>query len=104
METALRRILEKRENSPPSGSTPQAAVALVLCGQSDELLLIQRAEDPRDPWSGHMALPRGRRGPVDQGLLATAMRETWGEVGVRLGQEHLLGELPPTRTRSRTND
>ncbi|MEJ2539998.1 MAG: hypothetical protein P8188_08525 [Gemmatimonadota bacterium] len=40
-----------------------AAVALVLRkrpGVPVELLLIKRAEHPRDPWSGHMALPGGR--------------------------------------------
>lgn len=104
MESALRRILQNRENSPLEGSTPQAAVALVLCGPGDELLLIRRADDPRDPWSGHMALPGGKRDADDHSLLATALRETWEEVGLRLGEEHLLGPLPPMRTRSRTKD
>lgn len=60
-----------------------------------ELLLIRRAEHPADPWSGHMALPGGRREPWDESLLATAIRETREEVGIDL-EAHgtLLARLP----------
>lgn len=64
-----------------------AAVALVLRQRPAspvELLLIKRAEHPRDPWSGHMALPGGRMEPQDPHLLATAVRETREETGVVL--------------------
>ncbi len=67
-----------------------------------ELLLIRRAEDPRDPWSGHMALPGGRHEKRDADLLATAMRETEEEVGLVLEHEHYLESLPPVSARSRS--
>jgi 8-oxo-dGTP pyrophosphatase MutT (NUDIX family) len=70
-----------------------AAVAVVLVPSPDAVLLIRRAERAGDPWSGHMALPGGRRDPADQDLVATAVRETFEEVGLRLDRGDLLGGL-----------
>jgi 8-oxo-dGTP pyrophosphatase MutT (NUDIX family) len=64
----------------------RASVAMVL-GEGAarvELLLIQRATRDDDPWSGHMALPGGRRDPDDADVIATAVRETREEVGIDL--------------------
>ena len=81
----------------------QAAVALVLrerAGAAD-LLVIKRADDPRDHWSGHLALPGGRRDPGDPDLAYTAARETREEVGVDLAAGGLvLGPLPTITPRS----
>lgn len=66
-------------------SRREAAVALLLRPRDQlELLLIKRAQVERDPWSGHMALPGGRRAAADQDLLATAYRETDEEIAVPL--------------------
>ncbi len=62
-----------------------------------EILLIERAEKEGDPWSGHMALPGGRREPGDDDLLATALRETHEEVGVVVPASRVLGELDELR-------
>jgi 8-oxo-dGTP pyrophosphatase MutT (NUDIX family) len=70
-----------------------AAVAVVLVPSPDAVLLIRRAERAGDPWSGHMALPGGRRDPEDEDLVATAVRETFEEVGLRLDRTDLLGGL-----------
>jgi 8-oxo-dGTP pyrophosphatase MutT (NUDIX family) len=70
-----------------------AAVAVVLAPAPDAVLLIRRAERVGDPWSGHMALPGGRREPGDDDLIATAIRETAEEVGLTLSRDHLLGDL-----------
>ena len=80
----------------------QAAVSLVLRGRDDlELLLIRRARSERDPWSGHMALPGGRRDPDDDSLLETAIRETEEETGVELTGDALhLGRLVEVAPRS----
>ena len=73
----------------------QAAVAVVLRpGAGLELLLIKRAQSERDPWSGHMALPGGRRDATDEDLLTTAVRETREETGVDLARHgRSLGRL-----------
>jgi 8-oxo-dGTP pyrophosphatase MutT (NUDIX family) len=73
-----------------------AAVAAVVRDGGDgvEVLFIHRAEDPRDPWSGHMAFPGGRVEDADAGALAAAIREAREEVGLDLESEgDLLGRL-----------
>jgi 8-oxo-dGTP pyrophosphatase MutT (NUDIX family) len=79
-----------------------AAVALIVAPSPDALLLIQRAERPGDPWSGHMALPGGRRDPEDHDLLATAIREIGEEVGISIPRETLVGALPDVVPRTPT--
>jgi len=81
----------------------QAAVALVLrenAGRA-ELLVIKRAERERDHWSGHLALPGGRREPADADLVRTAVRETSEEVGLCLDDGgEILGGLEVVRPQS----
>ncbi|HEX6643955.1 MAG TPA: CoA pyrophosphatase [Gemmatimonadales bacterium] len=70
-----------------------AAVAVILAPGPDSILLIRRAHQEGDPWSGHMALPGGRREAGDPDLVATAMRETREEVAVPLERAALVGAL-----------
>jgi 8-oxo-dGTP pyrophosphatase MutT (NUDIX family) len=80
----------------PGTYSGQAAVSLLLrpSAKGVEFLAIKRAEQERDPWSGHMALPGGRRDATDESLWMTAVRETREEVHVDLQQVgQLLGRL-----------
>lgn len=94
----VRRALARHRPGLLEAEAPQgrAAVALILRDHEaePELLLIRRAEREGDPWSGHMALPGGRREPADPDDLTTAIRETFEEIGLDL-LEHgrLLGRL-----------
>jgi 8-oxo-dGTP pyrophosphatase MutT (NUDIX family) len=73
----------------------ETAVALIVTpgARGLDALFIRRAVRADDPWSGHIALPGGRREPADADRYATAVRETDEEVGVALTRETLLGVL-----------
>jgi 8-oxo-dGTP pyrophosphatase MutT (NUDIX family) len=92
--------------APDDGAPRRAAVAIVLRRTADEvveLLLIKRSEREGDPWSGHVALPGGRRDPSDATLQDTAIRETWEETGIDLARDGIvLGMLDELRPRTPT--
>jgi ADP-ribose pyrophosphatase YjhB (NUDIX family) len=88
----------------PANAEWRAAVAVVLRESAIsglELLLIKRAEQERDPWSGHVALPGGREEEVDRTLEDTAVRETLEETGLNLRRDgQILGVLDELHPRS----
>lgn len=75
----------------------EAAVAVLLAKHPVEsILLIRRATNPTDPWSGHWSFPGGRRDVSDPDLLTTALRELQEECGILLDPDQLTRELPPS--------
>ena len=91
---------------PETDCEVRAAVTLILRSSiSDpsgvEALFVRRAEVPGDPWSGHVALPGGRRDPEDADLLDTARRETFEETGLRLERADHVGRLGEIHPRSK---
>lgn len=108
-QALIERISEELGRRSPVRAAPgtydtEAAVSLMLrpTGAGLEFLAIKRAESEGDPWSGHMALPGGRRDPGDADLWVTAVRETWEEIGVDLSQVgRLLGRLDDVAPRTR---
>lgn len=94
VEAALERARMGLERATPAMPQREAAVAIVLrAGEELEFLLVKRGESERDPWSGHMALPGGRREQNDPNLVATAIRETAEETRVLLDSDWTLGRL-----------
>ncbi|HKS07543.1 MAG TPA: CoA pyrophosphatase [Gemmatimonadaceae bacterium] len=89
------------ERDPPFS---EAAVALTLVPRGDDLLLLlmQRATNAADPWSGQVSLPGGRFEPADDSLLSTAIRETHEETAVDLTSARVLGVLDELRPRTPT--
>jgi len=61
-----------------------------------EVLFIKRASRKGDRWTGHVALPGGRRDPEDADDRAAAIRETEEEVGIVLNDTTCvnIGNLP----------
>ncbi len=90
------RLARPEQIRPAAEAVPQAAVAIIL-REGDgtaEMLVIQRAENPSDHWSGHLALPGGRSESKDASLLATAAREVEEEVGIKLSlSSDFIGQL-----------
>lgn len=94
----IRRALEGFEakvRNDGEGERLAAVAAIFRPGDGcADLLFIHRAEDPRDPWSGHMAFPGGRVETGDSGSQAAAVRETREEVGLHLEADaEYLGRL-----------
>lgn len=107
--SCLRQAME-REGAPDDPDLPEeaAAVAVVvhMSGAGPAMLWIQRADNPNDPWSGHMGFPGGRPEPQDDGSCrATAERETLEELGLDLKQhaDH-LGKLREQLVYNRTGE
>ncbi|RKZ47751.1 MAG: hypothetical protein DRQ48_01160 [Gammaproteobacteria bacterium] len=72
-----------------------AAVALIITEcDSPSVLLLKRAKNTNDPWSGQWAFPGGRREEADEDLLDTSIRETYEECGYQLSRDELIMTLP----------
>jgi 8-oxo-dGTP pyrophosphatase MutT (NUDIX family) len=73
----------------------RAAVALILRAGTDglEMLFIERAARPDDPWSGDIGFPGGKVEDGEIDPLVTAERETREEIGLDLRGERYLGRL-----------
>jgi 8-oxo-dGTP pyrophosphatase MutT (NUDIX family) len=77
-----------------------AAVALVLVGDPPRIVLMKRSIQERDPWSGHLSLPGGRKHEGDANPEAAAIRETHEELGLDLREAEPLGGLDEVSTRA----
>lgn len=87
-----------QQPGPETGTDDGAvccAVALILRegDEGTEMLLVQRAEHPGDPWSGNLGFPGGKREPGDRTLRDAAERETREEIGLSLSRDQYLGFL-----------
>jgi 8-oxo-dGTP pyrophosphatase MutT (NUDIX family) len=81
-----------------------AAVALLLqvAGQDLRALLVKRAVNPIDSWSGHMALPGGKRDVEDRDLKETVIREVLEEININVHDRcRFLGVLSAQRSKRR---
>ncbi|MDD7984053.1 CoA pyrophosphatase [Lentisphaera marina] len=67
---------------------PNAAVSLILCQQ--EVLILKRSKNEKDPWSGHLSLPGGKIDPEDKSALHAAIRETREECAIHLSTSDAL--------------
>jgi 8-oxo-dGTP pyrophosphatase MutT (NUDIX family) len=102
----IARELARRPGAvlPPDEVSRHAAVALIIRRDDDgdiELLMIKRAVFEGDPWSGHIALPGGRKELADASLEQTAVRETREETTIDLARVgRLLGTLDEIHPRT----
>ena len=79
----------------------RAAVAVIVreSRQGAEVLLVERAHHPGDPWSGDMALPGGRIDALDEASASTAAcRETGEETGLTITRANGIGRLSDRMT------
>lgn len=84
-----------REAGSDAGDTVEAAVLVPIVARPEGLhvLLTQRTAHLRDH-AGQVSFPGGRCEPEDATPVATALRESHEEVGIRPEQVEVLGRLP----------
>jgi 8-oxo-dGTP diphosphatase len=83
-------------------ASASVALLLKLEGDSLQILFVRRIQDARDPWSGQMALPGGRRDAEDRDLKETVVRETLEETNINLIEHcRLLGVMSTFQSMSR---
>ncbi|MCT1556628.1 CoA pyrophosphatase [Helcobacillus massiliensis] len=79
------------------GAVSDSAVLALISGTSldDAAILIEERAHTMRSQPAQFALPGGRRDPGDATAEATAVRETWEEVGLSADRFTVLGALPP---------
>ena len=73
--------------------TPAAVLLLLYRKAGDYRILLNKRSESVDEHKGEIALPGGRWDEGDPDLLATALRETHEEMGVRPSDVEVLGSL-----------
>jgi 8-oxo-dGTP pyrophosphatase MutT (NUDIX family) len=86
-----------REHEMPGDFAPAAVLVLILPGEVERILLIERAVTLRTH-AGQLAFPGGKREHEDATLVDTALREASEEVGLGKGDAEVLGKLYPVPT------
>lgn len=108
LETRLRAISEpvgphpllsgRQPGAEAPNPTPAAVLfPLILDAAAPEVLLTVRHSQLRSH-PGQISFPGGRCDAADPDVAATALRETWEEVGVDREHVRVLGALPPYLT------
>lgn len=74
----------------------ESAVAIILFEDAGEqrIVLIQR-QQYEGRHGGQVSFPGGKKDEEDRGLLETAIRESYEEIGVMLRKEEFIGKLTP---------
>jgi len=89
-------LVDLHTDEPPASSIDEFFSRDWVQNGDPEVLFIKRAGRAGDRWSGHIALPGGKRDPEDESDVAAAIRETREEVGLDLSVSEVLeiGNLP----------
>jgi 8-oxo-dGTP pyrophosphatase MutT (NUDIX family) len=90
--------LENPAPAAPAGLLPAAVLAPVFLSAGElQVLFTQRTMHLKDH-QGQISFPGGVREPGDLNLLATALRETEEEIGLKPAGLEILGTLNPVAT------
>jgi 8-oxo-dGTP pyrophosphatase MutT (NUDIX family) len=97
--STLKEIPHVDDNPDAISGLRKAAVLIPLLCDGDRwrLLFIRRTETVQDH-KGQVSFPGGAYETTDANMEATALRETWEEVGIPPAEINLLGKLPVFNT------
>ncbi len=77
--------------------TKLAAVLIILCGKDPYVIMTERPKTMHHH-AGEISFPGGMWEKDDADLLATALRETEEEMGVKIPRNQVIGQLRPVTT------
>jgi 8-oxo-dGTP pyrophosphatase MutT (NUDIX family) len=77
----------------PDGLWPAAVLLPLYVREGEDTVLFTRRTEHLHHHRGEISFPGGRRHPSDLDLLATALRETEEEMGIRPAEVNVLGRL-----------
>ncbi|MBT8077180.1 MAG: CoA pyrophosphatase [Gammaproteobacteria bacterium] len=95
---AMQRWPQHMQEKLTAGLTPAGVLIPLIEGDAGlRVLLTQRSAELKHH-AGQISFPGGRMEAPDPDIRATALRETWEEVGILPTQVETIGYLPPMPT------
>ena len=82
------------------GLIPSAVMVLLYPKNGEYCILLNKRSEEVEHHKGEISFPGGARDPDDSDSLATALRETEEEMGIKRGDVTVNGEMDETVTRS----
>ncbi|MBW1711678.1 MAG: CoA pyrophosphatase [Deltaproteobacteria bacterium] len=103
MSALAERLKAALAEAPPSDvpqddSRPAAVLVPFFKDEGLWQVLFTKRTDKVEQHKGQVSFPGGAQDPEDESLVATSLRETQEEIGVKDSDVELVGRLRPTRT------
>jgi 8-oxo-dGTP pyrophosphatase MutT (NUDIX family) len=98
----LERALANRvvDRVDAAGLMPSAVMILLYPKDGEYFILLNKRSEEVEHHKGEISFPGGARDPEDIDSLATALRETEEEMGIKRGDVTVIGEMDEIVTRS----
>ncbi len=105
MKEKFSQILASRQKMSSSGGglTEAAVLIPIFCKDKEHHILFTQRSHQVPHHKGQVSFPGGARSQADSSLLATALRESWEEIGLEAKDVEILGELDDYATTSGFN-
>jgi len=98
LEQALaKRVINRVDGS---GLVPSAVMILLYPKNGEYCILLNKRSEEVEHHKGEISFPGGAQDPEDSDSLATALRETEEEMGIKRGDVTVIGEMDETVTRT----
>ena len=98
LEQALANRVVDRVDA--AGLMPSAVMILLYPKDGEYFILLNKRSEEVEHHKGEISFPGGARDPEDIDSLATALRETEEEMGIKRGDVTVIGEMDEIVTRS----